>query len=102
MTTATHDRIRFRRPLPGSFPGGDTRRAARTQPDRAPIVVAVDGSRAASAAATEGAIRPARDLATPLVFRLRTAWAVPGPRRAQVKLCSERGHCAGQASPLRR
>jgi nucleotide-binding universal stress UspA family protein len=67
MTTSTFHRIRSRRPLRGSRLSSGTCRPARPQPDGAPIVVAVDGSRAAAAAA-RAAVRLGEELTAPLVF----------------------------------
>jgi nucleotide-binding universal stress UspA family protein len=67
MTTTTLDRTRVRRPSgsPRSGRGGDG--PIHPPPEAAPIVVAVDNTRAASAA-TEAAVRLAQDLMAPLVF----------------------------------
>jgi nucleotide-binding universal stress UspA family protein len=67
MTTSTLDRTRSRRLSEGSRVGSDICRPARPPPDGAPIVVAVDGSRAAAAAA-RAAVRLGRELTAPLVF----------------------------------
>jgi nucleotide-binding universal stress UspA family protein len=67
MTTTTLDRTHVPRTTGRSGAGGESRLPSRLQPDLAPIVVAVDGTRAASAAA-RSAVRLARDLAAPLVF----------------------------------
>ena len=67
MPTATDPRAHFRRPLDFAPSGAEAFRAAPAQPDAAPIVVAVDTSRAAAAAVQAG-VRLAKDLAAPVVF----------------------------------
>lgn len=68
MTTTTLDRIHVP-PRTTGCPdaSGESRQPSRPRPEWAPIVVAVDGTHAASAA-TRTAVRMARDLAAPLVF----------------------------------
>jgi hypothetical protein len=75
ITTAT-DSIAVRRPLGTTASGNGMCGPVRAEPDAAPVVVAVDNSRAAAAAA-EAAVRVARDLAAPLVFDYvrRGPWA---------------------------
>jgi nucleotide-binding universal stress UspA family protein len=67
VSTTTDSRARFRRPLDFAPSGGEACRAVPAQPDAAPIVVAVDNSRAA-AAAVQAAVSLGADLAAPLVF----------------------------------
>jgi nucleotide-binding universal stress UspA family protein len=67
MPTATDPRAHFRRPLDFAPSGAEAFRAGPAQPDAAPIVVAVDTSRAAAAAVQAG-VRLAKDLAAPVVF----------------------------------
>jgi nucleotide-binding universal stress UspA family protein len=67
MTTSTETRPYFRRPFGSSRPSVETVRPMRSQADAAPIVVAVDNSRAA-AAAVRDAVRLAQELTAPLVF----------------------------------
>ena len=67
MTTATDPRAQLRRPLNFAPSGPEAFRPAPTQPEAAPIVVAVDKSRAAAAAVRAG-VRLAKDLAAPVVF----------------------------------
>jgi hypothetical protein len=67
MTTATDSNARVRRLLGTTPSGNGICGTVRAEPDAAPVVVAVDNSRAAAAAA-EAAVRVARDLAAPLVF----------------------------------
>ena len=67
MNTATEARARLRRPFGTSHSRASRCRPAKVEPEAAPIVVAVDNSRAAAAAA-QAAVRLARALAAPLVF----------------------------------
>lgn len=67
MITATDSGPRFRRPLGTSRSVRQTRRDTRMEPNAAPIVVGMDYSRAAAAAARE-AVRLGQELAAPLVF----------------------------------
>ena len=67
MLTATDPRADFRRPLDLAPSGAQAFRAPSAQPEAAPIVVAVDNSRAAKAAVRAG-IRIANDLGAPVVF----------------------------------
>jgi nucleotide-binding universal stress UspA family protein len=67
MTAATDSVARVRRLLGTTPSGNGICGTVRAEPDAAPVVVAVDNSRAAAAAA-EAAVRVARDLAAPLVF----------------------------------
>ena len=67
MPTATDPRVHFRRTLDFAPSGAGALRRAPAQPEAAPIVVAVDNSRAALAAAQAG-VRLAKDLAAPVVF----------------------------------
>jgi nucleotide-binding universal stress UspA family protein len=67
VSTTTDSRARFRRPLDFAPSGVEACRAGSAQPDAAPIVVAVDNSRAATAA-VQAAVRLAKDLAAPVVF----------------------------------
>lgn len=67
MITSTIDRIRVQGPLPGHRAGADSRSPTGPQPYGAPIVVAVDDTRAAKAA-MRTAVGLARDLLAPLVF----------------------------------
>ena len=63
----TDPRPRFRSPLGASRSAAGTCRPMKAEPQAAPIVVAVDSSRAAATAA-QAAVRVARDLTAPLVF----------------------------------
>lgn len=67
MNTPTLHRIHARRTTRRSRAVDQTRLSGRLLPDAAPIVVAVDGTPSASAA-TQAAVRMARDLGTRLVF----------------------------------
>jgi nucleotide-binding universal stress UspA family protein len=67
MITSTEPGDRLRRRCGASRSGATRGRPAKLEPEAAPIVVAVDGSRAAAAAA-QAAIRLARELPAPLVF----------------------------------
>ena len=67
MSTTTDSRALFRRPLDLAPSGVEACRAVPAQPDAAPIVVAVDNSRAATAA-VQAAVSLGADLAAPLVF----------------------------------
>jgi hypothetical protein len=67
VSTTTDSRARFRRPLDFAPSGVEACRAVSAQPDAAPIVVAVDNSRAAAAAVRAG-VRLGADLAAPVVF----------------------------------
>jgi hypothetical protein len=67
MPIATDPRARLRKQLDSARSGGKAFQATPGKPDAVPIVVAVDNSRAAAAAA-QVAVRLARDLAAPLVF----------------------------------
>lgn len=67
MITSTEPRARLPRPFGASRSGAGRCRPAKVEPEAAPIVVAVDNSRAAAAAA-QAAVRLARELAAPLVF----------------------------------
>lgn len=67
MITSTDARPHFRRRFATSRSGAETSRPLRSESDAAPIVVAVDNSRAA-AAAVRAAVRLARELTAPLVF----------------------------------
>lgn len=67
MITATDSGPRFRRPLGTSRAVAQTRRDTRIELNAAPIVVGIDNSRAAAAAARE-AVGLAEELAAPLVF----------------------------------
>jgi len=67
VSTTTDFRARFRRPLDLAPSGVEACRAVPAQHDTAPIVVAVDNSRAATAA-VEAGVRLAKDLAAPVVF----------------------------------
>lgn len=67
MTTSTRDRTHARSTICRSSAGRRDRLPSRPQPAAAPIVVAVDGTRAATAA-TRAAVQLARDLTAPLVF----------------------------------
>ncbi len=67
MSATTDSRARFRRPLDFAPSRAEACRAVPAQPDAAPIVVAVDNSRAA-AAAVQAAVSLGADLAAPLVF----------------------------------
>ena len=67
MITSTDARPHFRRRFATSRSGAETSRPLRSESDAAPIVVAVDNSRAA-AAAVGAAVRLARELTAPLVF----------------------------------
>jgi nucleotide-binding universal stress UspA family protein len=67
MITSTDARPHFRRRFATSRSGAKTSRPLRSESDAAPIVVAVDNSRAA-AAAVRAAARLARELTAPLVF----------------------------------
>jgi nucleotide-binding universal stress UspA family protein len=67
MITSADPIPRLREQLATARSGTDARRSRRIEPDAAPIVVAVDDTRAAVAAAN-AAVRLARDLAAPLVF----------------------------------
>ena len=90
MITSTDPRPRFRRRFGTSRPGAETIPAMRSESDAAPIVVAVDNSRAA-AAAVRAAVRLARELTAPLVF----VYVRRGPSSAL-------GGAALSASPRRR
>jgi nucleotide-binding universal stress UspA family protein len=67
MATATDPRAHLRRPLDVAPSRAGALRRAPAQPEAAPIVVAVDNSRAAAVAAQAG-VRLAKDLAAPVVF----------------------------------
>lgn len=67
MPTATDPRAHFRRPLRFAPSEAEAFRAAAVQPEAAPIVVAVDNSRAAAEAVHAG-VRLAKDLAAAVVF----------------------------------
>ena len=67
MITSTEPRDRLRRRFGASRSEASTCRPAKLEPEGAPIVVAVDDSRAAAAAA-QAAVSLARELAAPLVF----------------------------------
>lgn len=67
MTTATEPRAHFRRPLDSAPSGAEAFRPAPAQREAAPIVVAIDNSRAATAA-VQAAVSLGADLAAPLVF----------------------------------
>jgi nucleotide-binding universal stress UspA family protein len=67
MITSTEPRALLRRPFGASHSRPGRCRPAKVEPEAAPIVVAVDNSRAAAAAA-QAAVRLARELAAPLVF----------------------------------
>ena len=67
MITSTDPRSHFRRPLGTSRSEVETPRQMQVEPDAGPIVVAVDNSSAAAAAA-DAAVRLARQLTAPLVF----------------------------------
>jgi nucleotide-binding universal stress UspA family protein len=67
MPTATDPRVHFRRPLEFAPSGAEALRRTPALPEAAPIVVAVDNSRAA-AAAVPACVRLAKDLAAPVVF----------------------------------
>jgi nucleotide-binding universal stress UspA family protein len=65
--TTTESRARFRRPLEVASSGVEACRPVPAQPGAAPIVVAVDNSRAATAA-VQAAVSLGAGLAAPLVF----------------------------------
>jgi nucleotide-binding universal stress UspA family protein len=90
MTTATDSNARVRRLLGTTPSGNGICGTVRAEPDAAPVVVAVDNSRAAAAAA-EAAVRVARDLAAPLVFVYvrRGTWAGLGEPYYQRRLDAE-------------
>ena len=67
MITATEPRARLQGPFGASHSEAGRSRPAKVEPAAAPIVVAVDNSPAAAAAA-QAAVRLARELAAPLVF----------------------------------
>jgi nucleotide-binding universal stress UspA family protein len=67
VATTTDSRARFRRPLDFAPSEAEACRAVPAQPDAAPIVVAVDNSRAATAA-VQAAVSLGADLTAPLVF----------------------------------
>lgn len=67
MITSPEPRDRPRRRYGASRSGASTCRPEKPEPEAAPIVVAVDDSRDAAAAA-QAAVRLARDLVAPLVF----------------------------------
>jgi nucleotide-binding universal stress UspA family protein len=67
MITSSDARPHFRRRFAISRSGAETSRPLRSESDAAPIVVAVDNSRAA-AAAVLAAVRLARELTAPLAF----------------------------------
>lgn len=67
MITSADPAPRPQEQLATARPGTDSDGSRRIEPDAAPIVVAVDDTRAAVAAAEAG-VRLARDLAAPLVF----------------------------------
>jgi nucleotide-binding universal stress UspA family protein len=67
LITSTDLRPSFRRPPGTPSSAAGTCRLMKAEPEAAPIVVAVDNSRAAAAAA-DAAVRLARDLTAPLVF----------------------------------
>jgi nucleotide-binding universal stress UspA family protein len=67
MPTSTAPGPRFRRSPAIARSGTDARGTTRFKPGEAPIVVAVDRTRAAARAA-DAAVRLARDLTAPLVF----------------------------------
>ena len=67
MIKSTDARPHFRRRFATSRSGAETSRPLRSESDAAPIVVAVDNSRAA-AAAVRAAVRLAQELTAPLVF----------------------------------
>ena len=85
MITSTEPRPLFRRPFGTWRSGAETIWAMRSESDAAPIVVAVDNSRA-SAAAVRTAVRLARELTAPLVFVYvrrgpSSAWGEPHYQR---------------------
>jgi nucleotide-binding universal stress UspA family protein len=85
MITSTNIRPSFRRPLGTSLSGAKTLGARPSEPDTAPIVVAVDTSRAATAA-VRAAVRLARKFNAPLVFVYvrrgpSSAWGEPHYQR---------------------
>jgi len=67
MNTATEPGARLRRPFGASHSRANRCRPTKVEPEAAPILVAVDNSRAAAAAA-QAAVHLARELAAPLVF----------------------------------
>jgi nucleotide-binding universal stress UspA family protein len=67
VSTTTDSRARVRRPLDFAPSRVEACRAVPAQPDAAPIVIAVDNSRAATAA-VQAAVSLGADLAAPLVF----------------------------------
>jgi nucleotide-binding universal stress UspA family protein len=67
MITATEPRARLQGPFAASHSEAGRSRPATVEPAAAPIVVAVDNSPAAAAAA-QAAVRLARELTAPLVF----------------------------------
>ena len=88
MSTTTDSRARFRRPLDLAPSGVEACRAVPAQPDAAPIVVAVDNSRAATSGRT-GSRQPRSGSRCPARVRLRSprpvvrAWraVLPAPAR---------------------
>jgi nucleotide-binding universal stress UspA family protein len=93
MVTSTTPRSRHRRPRTTPHFGAEPDRPVRL--DAAPIVVAVDNSRATEAAAQSG-VRLARELGAPLVFVYvrRRPWSGLGEpyyqRRLDAELSAER------------
>src|SRR3712207_731942 len=67
MITSAHATPNPQEELATARSGTDARGSRQIEPDAAPVVVAVDNTRAATAAA-EAAVRLARELAAPLVF----------------------------------
>jgi nucleotide-binding universal stress UspA family protein len=67
MITSADPTPRLQQQLATARSGTDSHGSPRIEPDAAPIVVAVDDTRAAVSGA-EAAVRLARDLAAPLVF----------------------------------
>jgi nucleotide-binding universal stress UspA family protein len=79
--TQTNPRPRLRRPPGTSGSAFERCRPVQVEPDAAPIVVAVDNSPAAAAAA-RAAVRLAQELAAPLVFVYARGGPVCGVREA--------------------
>ena len=102
MPTATDPRAHFRRPLDFAPSGVEAFRPAPAQPGAAPIVVAVDNSRAAAAAVQAG-VSLARGSRRPAGLRLRSprpvvrTWraVLPAPPRCRDGIRPPRPHrCA--------
>ena len=101
MTTATDPRAHFRRPLDFAPSGAEAFRAAPAQREAAPIVVAIDNSRAATAA-VQAAVSLGADLAAPLVFvYVRQARRPHSESRTTSAASTRRWRRGARHSPMR-